>query len=142
MLTSGRVAERKAGPNQAKPGEDEEAVAGGFQTEKLVIVKPGDGLELGVGGPVVEGEDVSVPLAGLFVSADDGEGGLSAVVRQEEVAGGGGAAPRAADGAAAQEKFGGQADEDLPDDDLIGETGEERRRSWCYGVRHGRRLGA
>ena len=61
---------------------------------------------------------------------------------EEEVAGGGGAAPDAADGAAAEEGFGGQADEDLPDGDVIGEAREERRRCCCAcGLRHGRRLG-
>ena len=59
------------------------------------------------------------------------------MVGEEEAASGGGAAPGAADGAAAEEGFGGQADEDLPDHDLIREAREERRRS-C-GLHHGRR---
>ena len=62
------------------------------------------------------------------------------MVRQEEAASGGDATP----GAAAEERFGVEADEDLPDDDdLVLESDEERCHCCCwYGVRHGRRLGA
>jgi hypothetical protein len=47
---------------------------------------------------------------------------------------------RAADGPAAEEGFVGQAEEDLPDENLIREAGVERRRSCSCGLRHGRRL--
>jgi hypothetical protein len=103
--------------------EDEKAVAGGLWRESLV--KLGNGLELGVGGPMVQGVGVLVATAaGCSVSADDGEGGLSVVVRQEKIAGGGDTQPGAADGAAANEKFRGKKDEDLPDDDLLREVDE------------------
>jgi hypothetical protein len=141
MLTRGWVADGEAASCRAWYGEDKEAVAGGFHTMELGTVKPGDMLDLGVGGPVVNGENVSVVPVGLLVSVYDGEGGLPAVVLQEEVAGGGDAAPGTADGAAAEERFWWEADEYLPDYDLIEEAGEERRRSCCYGHRHGRPLG-
>ena len=140
MLTRYRVADGEAGAiaKHARLGDEEEAVAAELQTEGPA--KPGDGVELGVGGgggPVVEGEEVTVPVVG-----GDGECGLACVVGQEEATGGGGAAPGAADGAAAEEGFGGQADEDLPDEDLIREAGVERRGLFCArGLRHGRRLG-
>jgi hypothetical protein len=114
------------------PGEEEETIAGSRQIEGLV--KPGDGVELG--GPVVEGEDVMGCIA-----VENREDGLVGVMGEEEAAGGGGAAPRAADGAGAEEGFGVEADEDLPEDDLIWEAVEERRRCCCRGLlRHGRRL--
>jgi hypothetical protein len=52
------------------------------------------------------------------------------MVVEEEFEGGRGVVPAPADGAAAKERFGGQAEEDLPDSDLIREAGEERR-SYC-----------
>ena len=59
VLARGRVADKDAG-SRGSPGdigEDEEAVAWGFQIK--VPVKPDDGMELhGISGPVVEGEDV------------------------------------------------------------------------------------
>lgn len=61
------------------------------------------------------------------------------MVGQEEVVGGCDAAPCATDGAAAQEGFGVEAGEDLPGGDLIWKADEERRRSCCCGLRHGRR---
>ena len=102
-----------------------------------MAAKSRDGL--GGGGPslVVEGGDVCEEAAAVVEIVDVGEreGGLAGVVGEEEVAGGGGAAPGTADGTAAEEVFGGQADEDLPDGDLVREAAEERRR--C-GLRHGR----
>ena len=60
------------------------------------------------------------------------------MVGEEEVAGGGYAAPGTADGAAAEEGFGGQAEEDLPDGDLVWDSREEWCRSCCTrGLRHG-----
>ena len=82
------------------------------------------------GGLLLEGEDVLAVFAvALFVVAvEEGEAGLAGVVGEEEVAGGGGAAPGGADGAAAEDGFRGQADEDLPDDDLVRDAAVERRR--------------
>jgi hypothetical protein len=95
---------------------------------------------VGVGGPVVERVDVFIAAGAVFIAGDDGEIGLAAVVGQEEVTGGGGASPGAADGAAAKEGFWGEANEDLPDDDLLREAAAERRRSsFSCGLRHGRR---
>jgi hypothetical protein len=98
-------------------------------------------MELAGGGDpcsVVQGYDV-YGRAGV-VLVQEWESGLVAVVGEEEVAGGGSVAPGAADGAAAEEGLGGQADEYLPDGDLIGEAAVERRRSCSCGLRHGRRL--
>jgi hypothetical protein len=108
----------------------------------LFETQPGDGMELVGGGdpsPVVQGYDVYGRAKVVLVQ--EWESGLVAVVGEEEVAGGGGVAPSAADGAAAEEGLGGQADEYLPDGDLIGEAAVERRRSCSCGLRHGRRLG-
>jgi hypothetical protein len=142
MLTGDRVADEE-GLSQAKFVEDEETVARGHETTGLV--KPSDGLELGVGGPVIQGKEFIVAGRGVVIlesgdgfTADNGEGRLAAMVGEEEVVGGGGAAPSAADRAATEEGFWGEADEDLPDDDLLREAAAGRRRS-C--VRHGRRLG-
>jgi hypothetical protein len=79
-----------------------------------------------VQGYDVYGRDDATVGVGLV---EEWESGLAVVVGEEEVAGGGGAAPRAANGAAAEEGFGGQTDEDLPDDDLIREVAMERHRS-------------
>jgi hypothetical protein len=62
-------------------------------------------------------------------------------VGEEEVAGRGGEAPSATDGAAAEDGFGGQAEEDLPYQDLIREAPIEKLRSWSCGLPHGRWLG-
>jgi hypothetical protein len=123
MLTSDRVADGEVGDTLATLGEDEEAIAGGLQIEGGV--KPGDWLELAAGGSVIEGEEVFIDE----FTRDDGEGGLVGVVSQEEAAGGDGAAPRAADGAAAEERLWGEADEDLPDGDLLREAAAGWRRS-------------
>jgi hypothetical protein len=64
MLTSDRVADGQAGASRATLGEDEEAVAGG--TETAVVVKPANVLKQGVGGPVIEGEDVTVAGAAIL----------------------------------------------------------------------------
>lgn len=64
------------------------------------------------------------------------------MVRKEKIAGGGGTVPGAADGAATEEGSGGQADEDIPYDDLLWEATEERRRSCRCGPSHGRVLRA
>jgi hypothetical protein len=132
MLTSDRVADGEVGDTCATLGEDEEAIAGGLQIEGGV--KPGDWLELAAGGPVVEGEEIFIAGASVLGSGDeftrdDGEGGLVGVVSQEEAAGGDGAAPSAADGAAAEERLRGEADEDLPDGDLLREAAAGWRRS-------------
>jgi hypothetical protein len=126
--------------------EDDQAVAGGLHIRELVGgAKSGDGMEL-VGGSdpctVVQRHDVQVPAAvvGAVALEEEGQRGLAAVVGEEEFTGGGGAAPSAADGAAAEEGLVGKAEEDLPDEDLIRETGVERRRSCSCGLRHGRRL--
>ena len=77
----------------------------------------------GNNGPVVEGEDVkAVDAKDKLVSDQNGEGGLEGVVRQEEAASGGDVAPGATDGAVAEEGFGVEADEDLPNDDLVWEA--------------------
>jgi hypothetical protein len=118
-------------------GEDEEAVATGLRFHVDVGVagtKSSNGMELVGGGdprPVVQGYDVygrddATVGVGLV---EEWESGLAVVVGEEEVAGGGGAAPGVANGAAAEEEFGGQTDEDLPDDDLIREAAMERHRS-------------
>jgi hypothetical protein len=136
MLSRGRVADGEGVAIRAIHGDNEEAVARGRQTERPV--KPGNGFELVVGGPAVEGEDVS---AEALVCADDREGGLPAVVRQEEVAGGDGAAPCVAYGAAAEEGFWGEANEDLPDDDLLREAAAATNGSCHCGLLHGSRPG-
>ena len=120
--------------------EDEEAVARGLKREYVIKpVKPGNGLELCAGGPMVQGVDAWVVLvSGCFVSTDDGEGGLSVVVCQEKIVGGGDTPPGAADGTAADERFRRKTDEDLPDDNLFWEAGEETS---CHGsLGHSRRL--
>ena len=48
-----------------------------------------------------------------MAAGQNGQGGLAGVVRQEEAASGGDATL----GTAAEERFGVEADEDLPDDD-------------------------
>lgn len=58
------------------------------------------------------------------------------VVCEEKFSGGGDAAPGAADSPATKEGFGGQANEDLPDEDLLQEA------SCPCGLAHGRRLRA
>ncbi|KAI5013666.1 hypothetical protein ZWY2020_037686 [Hordeum vulgare] len=83
--------------------------------------------------PVVEGGDLQgaanlvVSVAGEVAGVDEGAGGLAVVVG----AVGGGCAPGAADGAAAEERFGGQADEDFPDDDLFRDAADYWRGSCC-----------
>ena len=73
MLTRGRITNREGGgTSRASVGEDEEAVAGGLQIGG--IFKPDYGLELSVGGPVIEGEDILVAAAAVFRAADDREG--------------------------------------------------------------------
>ena len=112
-------------------GVDEEAVAGGLRMHVAIAgAKSRDGLEL-VRCSVVEGDDVygTAGVAGAVVAVDEGEAGLARVVGEEEVEGEGGVAPGGADGAAAEDSFGGQADEDLPDDDLVRDAAVERRRS-------------
>jgi hypothetical protein len=87
---------------------DEEAIAGGLHTEGPVEgAKSRDGLQLAVGGEhclVFQGNDVyghAVEVSDVLVAAEQGEGGLAAMVCKEEAAGGGGTMPRGADGAAA-----------------------------------------
>ena len=134
ILTSCRVAD---GEFPVVEGDDDEAIARGLPipADDVLAAKSRDGLELVGGGepcPVVEGND-AYGLAGLV--EEEGQRGLAAVVGEEEAAGGGGAA----DGTAAEEAFGGQADEDLPDRDLVWEATVETRRSCCCGVLlHGR----
>jgi hypothetical protein len=143
MLTSDRVAYGEGGLSQAKFVEDEKTVAGGPRT--IGLVKPSNGLELGVGGPVIEGKEFVVAGRGVVIlesgdgfTPDNGEGRLAAMVGEEEVAGGGGAAPSAADRAATEKGFCREADEDLPDDNLLREAAAGRRR-FCHC--HGRRPG-
>ena len=89
MLTGGRIADGEACPSLVS--EKEEAVAGGIQTDGVVKLDPGDMLDLGVGGPIVEGGDVLVlAVAAVYVFAfgGEGDGWLAAVVCKEELAGG------------------------------------------------------
>ncbi|KAI4966347.1 hypothetical protein ZWY2020_041218 [Hordeum vulgare] len=65
-----------------------------------------------VEGVIPGAANLVVSVAGEVAGVDEGAGGLAVVVG----AVGGGCAPGAADGAAAEERFGGQADEDFPDD--------------------------
>lgn len=121
-------------------GDGEKAVAGGLHTDGCVT-KSCDGLELVVSGhpcPVVQVDDVQGRgiVAVAVTGVEEGEGGLVGVVGEEEVPGGGGAAPSAADSAAAEEGFWWEADEDLPDEDLLRETTAQVRRP---GLRHGSR---
>jgi hypothetical protein len=143
MLTSGWVADREAAAGANAFGEKEQAVTGCLRIEG--IVKLGDGMELVVlgGGPAVQGEDVVVVDAEdpRVVAGENRKAGLVGVVGEEEVAGAGDAAPGAADGAAAEERFWGQADEDLPEDDLVWEVAAAASRSCPCGVSHGRRSG-
>jgi hypothetical protein len=132
MLTRGWVADGEAGSGAdgAQLVEKEQAVAGGLRVEDVVELCDGvEPVAVG-GGPRVEGEDiVALDTADpRVVAGENGKAGLVVVVGEEEIAGGGDAAPGAADGAAAEEGFSGEADEDLPDDDLVREAGEERRR--------------
>lgn len=94
-------------------------------------------MELGSGGGlVVEGNDVLGADGAAFITVEEVEGGLAGVMGQEEVVGGGHVAPGKADGAAAEEVLGGQANEDLPDDDLL----REATKGCCHcGLRHGHR---
>jgi hypothetical protein len=121
MLTSDRITDGEAGVGLAILDEDYKSVAGGPPI--VTVVKTDDGLELVVGGLVIEGEELFVVSSGVFVSEfgedDDGEGWLAIVVGMEEIEGGGGAAPGTANGAAAEEGFRGKTDEDLPDDNLL-----------------------
>jgi hypothetical protein len=100
MLTSDWVADREAGASRVTLADDEETVTGGLQT--VGLIKPSDGSELGVGGPVIESKEVVVDgvVGAVGLTPDNGEGGLAVMVGEEEVAGGGGAAPGAAHGAA------------------------------------------
>jgi hypothetical protein len=89
-------------------------------------------LELGAGSPVIEGEDVLVAGASVLGAGDardDGKRALAGMVGEEEVAGAGDPAPGATDGAAAEEGLWGEADEDLPEGDLLREAAAGRRRS-------------
>jgi hypothetical protein len=144
MLTRGRVADGEAGcrADGAQLGEKEQAVAGGLRVEDVVELR--DGVESVVvgGGPWVEGEDVVVVDAAdpRVAAGENGKAGLVVVVGEEEIAGGGYAAPGAADGAAAEEGFWGEADEDLPDDDLFQEAAPASRCCSC-GLGLGRLLG-
>jgi hypothetical protein len=71
------------------------------------ILKPGNVLELGVGGPVIEDVDaIYVARAAVFGAEDDRKGGLAMVVGKEEVTGGGGTVPGAADSTAAEDVLG------------------------------------
>jgi hypothetical protein len=95
--------DREAGTSRVTTlAEDEETVTGGLQTVGLMIIKPSDGLELGVCGPVIESKEVVVDgvVGAVGLTPDNGEGGLAVMVGEEEVAGGGGVAPGAAHGAA------------------------------------------
>jgi hypothetical protein len=124
MLTSDRITDGEACVGRAVVDEDEESVARGQQI--VTVVKTDDGLELVVGGSVIEGEELFVVSSGVseFGEDDDGEGWLAIVVGMEEIEGGGGAAPGTANGAAAEEGFRGKTDEDLPDDNLLREVDE------------------
>ena len=98
-LTSCRITYRKS---VIVVGEEKEAIEGGLQL-KYVVVKSGHMVELvdanGYPCPVIQREDVNTAF---IVAAEEGEGGLAAMVDEEEVIGGGGMADRAA----AQEGFG------------------------------------
>jgi hypothetical protein len=134
MLKRSRVADRE---NPARHGEDKKTVAGGLQAEG--VVKSGNWLELGAGGPAMEGEDSFVATTTVLGGAYNGEGGLTAVVGQQKEAGRGGETPGAAHRAAAEEGFGRKADEDLPDDNIVGEATVETPRSFPQGLWHGHR---
>ena len=56
---------------------------------------------------------------------DDRERGLTAVVVEHELVGEGGTAPQLAAGAAAKDVLGGQPDEDLFDDNPLGQVVED-----------------
>ena len=141
-LTSCRVADGELRRVVGRKGKV--AVAACLEHEAVikavgVVCKSSDGPELVDGDdpcPVVQGEEVQ---GRVVVAVEEGDGGLAGVVGEEEAAGGGGAAPRGADGAAAEDAFGRQADEDLPDGDVVREAWEERRSSCSCGLRHGRR---
>jgi hypothetical protein len=130
MLTSDRITDGEACVGRAVVDKDEESVARGQQI--VTVVKTDDGLELVVGGSVIEGEEVFAVSSGVseFGEDDDGEGWLTIVVGMEEIEGGGGAAPGTANSAAAEEGFRGKTDEDLPDDNLLRDVDKlhDRRR--------------
>jgi hypothetical protein len=119
MLTSDWITDGEAGVGLAILDEDYKSVAG--DQPIVTVVKTDDGLELVVGGSVIEGEEVFVVSSGVseFGEDDDGEGWLAIVVGMEEIEGGRGATPGTANGAAAEEGFWGKTDEDLPDDNLL-----------------------
>ena len=77
MLTRGRITNSEAGnvTSSALVGEDEEAIAGGL--EIAGTLKAEYGLELALGGQVIEGVEVLVVGAAVFGSADC-RGGITA----------------------------------------------------------------
>jgi hypothetical protein len=70
VLTRDRVADGEdEGTSNVILGENEEAVAGG--AGRKGVVKPGDTLELTVGGPVIKYENVFAVSKAVSVSTDD-----------------------------------------------------------------------
>lgn len=91
--------------------------------------KLGNTVEL-IDSLVVERKDVLVvDDAAVLGAGENGEGRLVAVVGKEKLAGGGDPEPTAADGAATEEGIWREADEYLPNEDLLRETAERRRPS-------------
>jgi hypothetical protein len=72
-LARDRVADEEVGAVILVNGHDQEAVAGAHRTE-VRIDKAGERLDLGGGGPVVEGDDVLVTIDTVFGAGEEREG--------------------------------------------------------------------